>query len=437
MKHTNYEKTDFAQLSREAVRLALVRLALNLPTVLYPDTENPGNLPDILSEEQKSLLFAAASKISAGEALSEDIRSEAFSQREKNTEEMRLLSSYIDRFTVYEYILNRIEHKFDMFMLPEDYSDEAFAEKILETLAAQKDQTARQPLLLSVIEQLPMRMSYNRFYQIVEDGLSVYADADRETIDQLFFLLRSTALLDSCEGFGSSYPKLDELVSEFSLLQPDDIGADTWQSLSDRLTAGMKELDERIDNTITRQEILNDLCVLCLLDTDPGDTQQVQCAECIASAISLCGQEDAWDRLMPQYTALEGLQEKTIGRYDRLSSAYDDCSDPVLLSVQKLLSSSRFTAIRTETLSDQEEMPEGYLGILSTRFLEDIAASFKGRPRMVNRAVMSRLLTVLPAFLRSYDELENYIAGSLSSCSNPAEKKAAYEIITGLLTDAI
>ena len=431
---------ELTRLADEAVRLAFIRLALNVPTVLYPEDGGAGR-EEVITPELKLLLKETAEAAAAGNAPGEETKEKVFRLREENTARMKALSWYVDRFTVYEYILNRLEHKFDMFILPEDYTDEGFTQSILQSMASLQDQAARQPMLINILEQLPMRMTASRFYQIVEDGLSVYANADRETIDQIFYLLRSAALLDDIDASDAD-PHLDELVSEFSTIVPDDIDEHQWQQLSERLAGAMQELNDMTDDVITRQDLLNDLSVICLLDVSPEDQTLAQCAHCILKALELEGKENSWDELMPEYSALEGLQEASLDRYDRLSSAFDDCDDEAMLIVRDLNTSNRFTSIRRNEADTagtaaqsphKEAMPEGYLGIMSSNFLSDIAMSFKSRPRIVNRAVMSKVLALLPAFLRSYDELENYIAGSLSSCTNPAEKKAAYEIISGLL----
>ena len=54
-------------------------------------------------------------------------------------------------------------------------------------------------------------------------------------------------------------------------------------------------------------------------------------------------------------------------------------------------------------------------------------------PRVMSRAVMAKVITMFPLFIREYQELEDYVKSSLASCSDEAEKVACLEILDELL----
>ncbi|MBP3542710.1 MAG: hypothetical protein J6J86_00620, partial [Lachnospiraceae bacterium] len=67
------------------------------------------------------------------------------------------------------------------------------------------------------------------------------------------------------------------------------------------------------------------------------------------------------------------------------------------------------------------------------RFMEDMEASFKENVKLVNRARMAATLQSLPAFFRSMEECQEYIAQALMNCSDEREKLASVELIESLM----
>mgnify|MGYP007064544828 CR=1 FL=1 len=60
------------------------------------------------------------------------MRRKRLSLRKESTQIMELLSAYTDRFTVYEYVLNRLEYRFSGASLEVGYSDEDMTQEILQ-----------------------------------------------------------------------------------------------------------------------------------------------------------------------------------------------------------------------------------------------------------------------------------------------------------------
>ena len=126
---------------------------------------------------------------------------EALSLRKESTQIMELLSAYTDRFTVYEYVLNRLEYRFSGASLEAGYSDEDMTQEILQKLSSETDQTVRQSMLVSIIEQLPMRMTRKRFFQVLAEGMDAYKGSDKEAVDGQLFMLRTAAMLEEPAEF--------------------------------------------------------------------------------------------------------------------------------------------------------------------------------------------------------------------------------------------
>lgn len=113
---------------------------------------------------------------------------------------MKVLTSYTDAFEMYEYILNRKEYSYQENMTDDlqaeldgiDVSE--FADEIFRFVFADSDKVAINSKLQSLIGQLPIRMTKNRFYDILGDTLDIYNGVEKESLDQFIDMVESTAL---------------------------------------------------------------------------------------------------------------------------------------------------------------------------------------------------------------------------------------------------
>ena len=100
--------TGFASMmTSDARTLSLARIAMNLPVYLDMGEEPSDEYTRIskLSAAYCGLLGRVNKELVSG--LDEKREDEALSLRKESTQIMELLSAYTDRFTVYEYVLNR------------------------------------------------------------------------------------------------------------------------------------------------------------------------------------------------------------------------------------------------------------------------------------------------------------------------------------------
>ena len=82
----------------------------------------------------------------------------------------------------------------------------------------------------------------------------------------------------------------------------------------------------------------------------------------------------------------------------------------------------------TQELVDRvylEKTAEAYFGQLET--------VFSGTSRPVMRAIMAKVLSDLPVYFHSIDEIKSYIRGSLESCGDEAEKETCKELLEELM----
>ena len=104
-------------------------------------------------------------------------------------------------------------------------------------------------------------------------------------------------------------------------------------------------------------------------------------------------------------------------------------------TLEKLLSGSMFVdidhvKIETGALADSE-----YIISKKDKLIEEFGEVFAGNSQVVNRAVMAKILSTIPVFFNTQQEIKDYIDNALVRCSNRSEVLACYVIIQGIMED--
>ena len=393
--------TGFASMmTSDARTLSLARIAMNLPVYLDMGEEPSDEYTRIskLSAAYCGLLGRVNKELVSG--LDEKREEEALSLRKESTQIMELLSAYTDRFTVYEYVLNRLEYRFSGASLEAGYSDEDMTQEILQKLSSETDQTVRQSML------------------------------------------RTAAMLEEPAEFKQSFPAFYEVVETFKQAPLSTVSEAEWNKLHDMLADAMDELNSQMDRMLLLQELINDLCVVTMTDGCTWTEQHKTCSSIISFTLTPGTDEAALNAML---TALEGIQEQYSMTFQEKSTLVDELmqSSKEQLSEQgmietfsklevlsKLLSSSRFADI--EQKQESETVEASYIEEQTAALISELETFLKSSSKPLARAVMAKLVTMVPLFIRDYNQLEEYIQNSLSSCSDVAEKLACIEIIGSL-----
>ena len=220
-------------------------------------------------------------------------------------------------------------------------------------------------MLVSIIEQLPMRMTRKRFFQVLAEGMDAYKGSDKEAVDGQLFMLRTAAMLEEPAEFKQSFPAFYEVVETFKQAPLSTVSEAEWNKLHDMLADAMDELNSQMDRMLLLQELINDLCVVTMTDGCTWTEQHKTCSSIIS------------------FTLTPGTDEAA-------------------------------------------------LNAMLTALVSELETFLKSSSKPLARAVMAKLVTMVPLFIRDYNQLEEYIQNSLSSCSDVAEKLACIEIIRSL-----
>ena len=434
-------------------RYAYIHLALNYYTcgaVLTEEHDLPRPMKELaerINTVIKNYLLEEGEPeaLLEGIAMIDGVRSEII----KN---MHSLTAYTDCFQIYEYVLNRLEYRYSDEAFPPNYSDEAFVSELQKYILSDRDNVVVHMKLNEVTGQLPLRMTRQRFFEIVRESFSLYLGNEKGSLEDMLYMLRTCAALSDPQEL-EGFEKLEKAYHAMKEADFAGIGQEEYEQLKEKLAFAVDFISRMSNLCEMLEEVVNDVYMLLLSMpyalTEMGETEN--CRTIISHALDRLelGTEDAFEseeeKILESFGKLEGKQERLYEQFsqnDYLLDSIDELEETMksimvdrlyysLKQMAKLASSSRF--IELDKKRQTEPVEEDYLERVFRDFMEEMETAFRGQAKIVNRARMAAVLTSLPSFFRSMDEFLEYAKHSLENCSDEREKLASVVLLWGLM----
>ncbi|MGN0480786.1 MAG: hypothetical protein ACI4EV_04380, partial [Lachnospiraceae bacterium] len=345
-----------------------------------------------------------------------------------------------------EYILNRVEYRFDEGEFDEDYYNSRFTNDLMHYILSDKDNVVINGKIAEVVTQLPMRLTKNSFIEHVHDAFTLYKGAYVTTVKDFVYNLSTVAMLPELKGASEEFEQVSEILNTLKSADYKSITADEYKRLADLLAIATSEMEATADIYLMLATVVNDLYTVILTRSSAfEDVEEVEKAKRALVKINASlndHTEPADDEMMDIFSSFEGKQEKIAMSVDSCDFAVEyvlsgcqqalcdtsmTCTYENLAKVLKLQSGSTFVSLKDdkdETVIDDDALEEEF-----NAFAEKITESFKNNAQIVNRAVMANVLGQLPVFFNSVDEIQGYINVALMQCGDVAERKACVEIL--------
>jgi hypothetical protein len=366
---------------------------------------------------------------------------------------MEVVTQYVDRFRIYEYVLNRVEHRFDGKEPDNEYYGMYFTNDLMHYILADKDNVVINSRILEVLEQLPMRLSRNKFYEYLRDAFTLYHGAQKGTVDDYAYSLRTTAMLEQSEGFDTLFPELYDLERTLAAADYTSMNFEEYKRLSGALKLATEKVTGIADIFVLLESMVNDIYTILLTQKSSlEDISEIQHAKEILSEVLQCvtgGADKISDELEAKFEYFEGKQEKilmTLSKSDfAIETALDNLEKELrdgelydtysgLSKVIKLQSGSEFVNL-SEEAGRPDTAEDSYVDSVCESLIEELKGSFDGMTQMVRRAVMSAVIAQLPVFFNNTDEICSYINLSLEQCNDKAERAAVIEVLKMVMQD--
>lgn len=374
--------------------------------------------------------------------------------RESIIHAMQILTAYTDVFNVYEHVLNRVEYRFRHGHFPEDYSDEMFCRSVMQYIVSDQDNMVVNTKITQIIRQLPVRMTKNRFFELVKNGISIYENNAKEGLEDFLYMLRTGATLDQPAGM-EHYEDLYEIYTHLKEADYSTIDGEQYERLSQQLLYASSFLQDTVDVYVMLTDLVNDVySILLATPYAIAEVEEIQACKNIIEAV--CGNfrspelDPLGDVVMDQLIFLEGRQEQLHEQYMELEYGLDQilaedrellqslALDSLYYALQRIMllqSGSQFVALDKKTAEEAELASAEYTAAKSREFIDDLTCLFEKNHKMVNRAVMAATLSELPVFFQNLQELQDYIYDALHNCRDEAEKKACIELLASMMEE--
>ncbi|MBD5157662.1 MAG: hypothetical protein HDT13_08530 [Butyrivibrio sp.] len=431
-------------------RMAYLRLSMNFYTLAEICQE--------AEEEQRAKTRGLVDKVCAlvrraviepGQGGFDTLQSDTAAFRDELLNLMEIFMAHVDRFQVYEYMLNRVEFRFSDSGYTDEYYYNGFERDINSFITEDTDNTAVNMKIADVISQLPMRLSNGKFFDIINNTFTLYKSSDRMAVDDFVYAIRSSGLLYKPEGFEDVLPEFGELDKKFRETDFAEITGEEYNALRAELDRVSELSGKYSDTCIMLTEVVNDVYSAVLTADALGDVNE---KEKLTSVISESYSAIKEDRAPSSdaykiFDEITGLQEKTSQliytpelTLDEIKSVngeeikrlgMGDCFG-VLSKLSRLQSASTFA--RLEESSDSKECGgEEYAANAAQGLTEEFSALFENSSRSFKRAVMSSVIGRLPVFFNSLKEFGEYVHIALGQCGDSAERQACMSLINMLI----
>lgn len=376
--------------------------------------------------------------------------------RNSITQSMKILTTYVDMFQIYEYVLNRVEYRFSDEESFEKISEEDTVIEILQYITAQKDATIVNRKMKDVLGQLPVRITKQKYFQMISDSFSLYKGATKSTIESLLYMLRTCTMLERPEGMEDSYEDLSSIAKAFDSADFKSITKEQYEKLHEKLTFGIKFITDTSDMYLMLADLINhSMAILLSLPYGITDTSESNSYLGIIEYVSrqINGAEEietSAEEIYTLFESLEGKQERILSQIQKIDYLLDTVElDGELLKslmldkiyhslamIRKLISTSSFIELddvdeKTIIVSEEELIQ------IRDGFIEDLMEHLKKYPKLMNRGIMAATFSIMPIMFNNLEEFKEYIENSLSMCSDPYEKVASISLISKLIADDV
>ncbi|MBQ1327715.1 MAG: hypothetical protein IIY49_06745 [Eubacterium sp.] len=432
---------------------ATIKLSLNFFTLKEMvndiDSERKPEIEGYIKDIETALLDTVLSGKEVGCELIDKISA----IRDAVTKKMKIFTSYTDALQIYDHILDRKKPLLTNDL--EEYVDtDALAAEMFNFVFADKDKVMVNTKIQEFIAELPVRMTKQRFYDIMSTSLNIYKGGEKSAVRSFADTLLEAALISKPEGFNDLYPDLYKVYEELSHADYKEISAAEFESLTDKMYKASEDINEAVTDYLMLEEVIND--ALIILYTGNKLKRQYLGEEYETAAIILKKIIEADDiykaaeEFDPLFVKLEGAQENAYstlsfidGKLDEIYKDYrDEFADDkditdgfsLLLKCDKLTSTSLFIDLEEDVTVILDPTDDEYLAQLKEELFAEFDKRFADISKFEKRSIMSKVLSMMPVFFNTQQEIKDYFEYALSGCGDDSELTACSRIIEGIIS---
>ncbi|WP_312369988.1 hypothetical protein [Lachnoclostridium sp.] len=362
---------------------------------------------------------------------------------------MQGLTSYADRFSLYEYMLNRIEpnYKGDL----EDIDVEAEVKELVSMIFADEDRLVMNEHIRSMLSQLPVRMTKNRFYDMLKESLSIYEGSEESTVEDFIYMLRSAAGIYKPDHMEEDFPQLMEAVKRLENADYQNLSESDYKELEIVLSDVTSRLQVETESYYALEEAVNALYSV-LLNEVYASKEAVATGNLlngIVKEITMLLQEKQFisipEDLVDEFSVAEGKLEQYLecvtedeAMIDLIKKDHKDLAQALMLThhleclvlSQSLVSNSLF--IDLDKQWNGKTVDKSFLEKRWCELVDEFSNVLSEGNKLMNRARIAATLREMPVLFSNTTEIRDYMRNSLASCRDVAERVASVSLLKQL-----
>lgn len=355
---------------------------------------------------------------------------------------MKGLTSLVDIFNIYEYVLNRVEYRYKDSSHIELKTDEEFTRELMRYMLASDDKVVINANITEAVRQLPLRMTKARFFELLKEGLKVYKDSEKSSVDDFVYMLSTSSIIEKDDYVDKISDDINAVIKELERADFASLDEDSYNKLHEKLMFGIEYVQRLVDEYMLLAELINDVYAM-LLAAPYADTGCEE-REILSRILENRDDKSAEEALV----RLEGRQERLSNEYTQVEYAIDIVIDKYMDTVESLMLGAQYNSLKRISIlesgshfvefdekKDTTIAGEAYVMEKYEELCLRLKDFFANHNKLVNRAVMANVLASLPVFFNNVEEIQNYVYNSLNSCSDTAEKTACVEIFTSMMEE--
>ncbi len=408
-----------------------------------------GYLADTISEINQVIQTIFIDGIFGEEEKKEQI-ARILSARDEVIRMMKILTMYTDKLQIYEHVVNRMELKFENQIELADV--DTFVQKVYQYIFSGKDNVVINESIKEVLAELPVRMARSKYFQMIENSMSVYKDADKSALDRFVYMLETSAMLYEPEGVGEYFLDIKEFSDHLGKMCFSAMSEAEFRMVYDELQEKAEFIEEVADLYVSIQGLLNSLyCYETSFQGQEHEKESEQACLAIIKGVNQLFAEGNWadipQKIQEKLVLTEGKQESLVEEMMQLEAGLMDiqmgqeekleqlgmlADFDKLDAMQQLLAASG-TFVEFEEEAVEETADEAYVMEETAKLLEKLKVQFAENEMCVNRAVIAATISKFPVFFTSSKEVEEYIRESLERCQDDAERQASMNVIQAIM----
>ena len=358
---------------------------------------------------------------------------------------METLTAYVDRFRIYEYMLNRVEFRFKKSSYSPDYYNGQFERDIEKYVLSDKDNSVINMKMSMIIGEVPMRLSQNKFFNILENSFSLYKGSEMNSVKDFAYMIETAGTIYKPEVLHKSFNVFAKIEKKLADADYENIDENSYDSLRIIFDEASALLEEYSDTFVMMAEVLNDICTMILAKTTLMDVKEKNELLNIINATydAIEERNSINDQAETFFEKFEGYQEKLHKEMYTPDSALDEIYDinkdliktlglenefENLKKASKLQSASTFAALEPD-VNGLKEADESFVKEQYDIVVNKFKNLFDNCTRLQRRAIMASVISGLPVFFNSFEEFKEYIHIALSQCTDEAEKAACMSLV--------